>query len=170
MKLRTIVLSIVLASSSTVFAEELTNEKKTAIKKLLDVTNAGSMGMMMAENVLTPIIKAVLNQYPNNPTKDRIIVVVEEEYDKLLQEELLATGELYELIYPIYHKYLTLKETEELLAFYTTPLGKKLINVMPAMTQESIQVGTAWGSAMEQSMEPILRERIRRRLSEEGIE
>jgi hypothetical protein len=65
----------------------------------------------------------------------------------------------------IYHRHLDDKEIRGLIAFYETPLGKKLIEVTPAISQESVAAGMAWG----QRMAPILNQRITDRLKKEGI-
>ena len=44
-----------------------------------------------------------------------------------------------QMFYPLYDKYFTEDELRGLLAFYKSPVGQKSIEVMPALTQESIQ-------------------------------
>ena len=82
-----------------------------------------------------------------------------------LQEEL-ASGSMEDLIVPIYARYFTLSEIEELLDFYRTPIGRKTIEVMPLLTQESMQVGQSWGMAIG----PVIGRRVSERLAAEGIE
>jgi hypothetical protein len=52
-----------------------------------------------------------------------------------------------------------------MLQFYSTPLGKKLIEKMPAVMQQSMVVGKAWGDSITE----VLEQRIRKRLEAEGI-
>ncbi|MDL1969584.1 MAG: DUF2059 domain-containing protein [Candidatus Desulfofervidaceae bacterium] len=68
-------------------------------------------------------------------------------------------GTFYDTIYPIYHKYLTLEDIRELIAFYKTPVGQKIITIMPQLTQGSILAGQLW----EQSLEPVIQQRIKKR-------
>lgn len=39
----------------------------------------------------------------------------------------------------------TQDEIRQLIAFYQTPLGTKLIEKLPAITQESMTIGMKWG-------------------------
>lgn len=55
------------------------------------------------------------------------------------------TGELVDLIVPIYARHFTRAEIEELLAFYRTPLGQKLVAKQPAIIHESTMAGYEWG-------------------------
>ena len=80
--------------------------------------------------------------------------------------EELAKGDFNNNIIPLYDKYFTLAEIQQLLDFYETDIGKKTIEVMPQLTQESIIIGQQWG----ESIGPIIGQRITRRLAEEGIE
>ena len=57
----------------------------------------------------------------------------------------LSADELVKLIIPLYDKHLTHPEIKELIKFYETPVGKKMIAVMPAITAESMQAGQQWG-------------------------
>lgn len=68
--------------------------------------------------------------------------------------------------YPIYHKYFTLDEIIRIVEFYKTPVGKKMVNLMPEMMQESIQAGEQWA----QSLQSKFQQHFRARLREEGIE
>ena len=56
----------------------------------------------------------------------------------------LSADELVKLIIPLYDKHLTHPEIKELIKFYETEVGKKLISVMPAITAESMQAGQQW--------------------------
>ncbi|HAJ75542.1 MAG TPA: hypothetical protein DCM64_03710 [Gammaproteobacteria bacterium] len=69
-------------------------------------------------------------------------------------------------MYPIYHKYYSLEDIQQLLEFYDTDIGRKTIEVLPLLTQESIEVGQSWGM----SIGPRIGQRVARRLAEEGIE
>jgi len=92
--------------------------------------------------------------------------LIEDEVMSLMREELIDSGALGEMSYPIYDKYLTLSELQELLRFYKTAIGQKLISVMPKITREAMQAGEAWG----QSMAPVIYERLMIRFETENIQ
>ena len=77
----------------------------------------------------------------------------------------MAAGSLYELIYPIYAAKFTTQELREILAFYKTPVGKKVTKELPQITQEAMIKGQVWG----QSLVPKLQSHIKTRLEKEGF-
>ena len=91
--------------------------------------------------------------------------IIEEEVKALIHEELVINESLHPYMYPIYHKYLTLEETNGLIRFYKTPLGRKTISVMPKMTQEGMKAGQAWGQSIGQKIQQKILERFKK----EGI-
>ena len=74
-------------------------------------------------------------------------------------------GIIQELI-KIYSKYYTHQDIKDLLKFYQSDLGKKLISTTPSIVQESMAAGQNWG----QNIVPIIQERVGKRLEEEGID
>ena len=53
--------------------------------------------------------------------------------------------ELLEELVPVYDKYYTLADLKTVNAFYETPTGQKVLAALPQITQESMQIGQAWG-------------------------
>ena len=62
----------------------------------------------------------------------------------------IDTEELIRMTIPIYDKHLTHEEIRGLIAFYQTPLGTKLIEKLPAITQDSMAAGMKWGEEVAQ--------------------
>ena len=50
-------------------------------------------------------------------------------------------GEMLDAMVPIYQKHLSKGDLESILAFYSSPVGRKLLREQPAMMQESMEVG-----------------------------
>jgi hypothetical protein len=55
---------------------------------------------------------------------------------------------------------------KELVTFYKSPLGSKLVHEMPLVSAESFQAGRQWGSALG----PKVQSRLRTRLKQENID
>src|SRR5262249_26893690 len=53
--------------------------------------------------------------------------------------------ELAELIALVYARNFTAEEMREMMAFYRTSLGQKLLQKMPVIAQESMTAGQTWG-------------------------
>jgi len=163
MKIKAVLLVAGLLLSTITLAEELTDAKKAAIRELMDITGTAQRGEMFAAVFLQQMTMALKSINPEIPP--RAFIILEEEINAVIREEMLEKDSLYELIYPIYHKYLTLEDTGALIAFYHTPVGRKTIRVMPQLTQEAMQAGRLWG----QPLDTIMQQRIANRLEKEGI-
>ena len=53
--------------------------------------------------------------------------------------------DLIKRVIPIYSKHLDEKEVDDLITFYKSPTGKKLIEKLPAVLDESMKEGENWG-------------------------
>jgi hypothetical protein len=100
------------------------------IYELLDVM--GSMKLM--EQVMDQLAVAFGRADPNIPKSFWA------EMKKRLQKE-----DLYKMVAPAYRKNLSSGDVKAMLAFYKTPAGQRVIKVLPAITQETMTVGQAWG-------------------------
>lgn len=164
MRVKVVVLLLLgLSLSALALSEELTAAKKAAIRELMDITGSVQIGEMFAAAFLQQMTLAMKNMNPEIPP--RAFTILEEEINAVIREEMLEKDSLYDLIYPVYHKYLTLEDTRALLAFYNTPVGRKTIRVMPQLTREAMLAGQSWG----QSLDDLLRQRLAQRLEKEGI-
>lgn len=59
---------------------------------------------------------------------------------------------LVEIYVPIYKKYLTLDDLKKIVAFYESPVGKKLAAATPSMTGEAMQAGQQLGMEIAREM------------------
>lgn len=78
-----------------------------------------------------------------------------------LQNEFLGTSidDLVEMLVPVYQKHMTIEDLKGMIAFYTTPLGKKFVASTPAIMSESMLVGQMWGQKLGESFTKRLEER-----------
>jgi len=71
-----------------------------------------------------------------------------------------SPDELMKAILPIYDKHFTQQEIRQLIAFYESPLGKKISVTLPEIQQESIEAGRAWGEQLGDRMHKQLQQRL----------
>ena len=154
---------VALLPGSSLQAEELTAEKKAAIKQIMELTGAGQIGEMFAAMFSEQMNEALKAADSHVPPK--AFDIVSEETRALIKAEFAENGSYYDVVYPIYHKFFTLEELNGLLAFYKTPLGRKLIVAMPQLLQESMAAGQKWG----ETLTPEIQKRVLSRLEKEGI-
>lgn len=143
--------------------DELTAEKKAAIRELLQVTGALEMGELFGSAFSQQMIQVLRQSKPDIDPK--AFDIVKEEADILIHEELVVKESLHPFMFPVYHKFLTLEETRGLIEFYKTPLGQKAVAVMPQMTQEGMRAGQQWGQSIAHKLE----RRIAERFEKEGL-
>jgi hypothetical protein len=64
--------------------------------------------------------------------------------DALVEEMFrhVSVDHMIQDMIPVYQKHLTRKDINAIVAFYSTPIGQKLIRELPGMTQEAMQVAS----------------------------
>ena len=127
--LLTFVISFIVSNAYSETASE------ESIVKLLKLTGADKMGEQMI-NKMMPVMRQSL---PDAPEEFFVVFKKEANVDYLI-----------DMIVPIYQKYLSQSDVDELNKFYSTDIGKKIIQVQPLMLQESMLAGEMWGKAAGQ--------------------
>lgn len=75
-------------------------------------------------------------------------------YEKILKN--MPTEELLQSMVPIYAKHFTKGDIDAIVAFYASPVGKKMINKTPEITQEAMQASMAtMQNYMKRSMDEV---------------
>ena len=133
----TLVVALIAPCGSGLCQSNPSTELKEDIRKLMEVTGAGNLAVQMMNQMIGPMREV----NPNAP---------EEFWTRFMAK--VDTEELIELIVPIYAKYFTHDEIKQLLAFYRTPLGQKVIATLPAVMQESMVAGAKWGEQLGQQV------------------
>lgn len=125
-----IVLCLGAAAPARAQAPASLRTKEDAAREILRITGAANMSRQMLEQMRPSLEKAV----PGIPSSF---------WDDFLAE--VKTDELFDTIVPIYSRHFSLEELEQLIEFYKTPVGRKLIGEMPAVMSESMAAGQVWG-------------------------
>lgn len=132
------------------------------IKTLLSLNGSQGvvtqLGAIMAEQVIT----AMRQTNPSLPQRaDAVVTNVVETYVTARSSH----NEVMHLLVPIYAKYLTRNDVQQLIKFYRTPVGRKLAGVTPSISLDSSRVGQQWA----QSIAPGLEARLMEALKREGL-
>ncbi len=143
-------------------AEDIDAEYRALVDEVLEITGAIKIGEQMGEFMATELFRVLRTNDLSVP--DRAYDILAEEISAIMKEELNA-GSFNEMMYPVYHKYLTATDLQALIDFYSSPEGKKIAELLPQISQEGMMAGQQWGL----SLSPKIQERIRTRLEEEGI-
>lgn len=128
--------------SISIHAQE--SEKVSNIRKLLGLTGSGKLGVQVMENMLA--------SYKSNlPNVDSTVWI---EIRKDIKAE-----DLVNLIVPIYDRNFTDEEVRQLIEFYSSPVGKKILQKMPSIVQESMEAGRTWGKALGEKVVDRLKQK-----------
>lgn len=125
----------VLAQSRPATSQPANNQEKiNNIKELMAITGEEKL----SQQIRTQLINGMKSQLPQVP----------QEFWNTLAEEIDSDSDkMKNQIIAIYSKYFTNEDIKELIAFHKTPLGRKVTNVLPQVTRESVEVGQRYGIA-----------------------
>jgi hypothetical protein len=135
--------------------------KRAAIVRLMDITNASAMGVQMASQMAGLIAQELRKR--NSKITQADVDALTRTVEAVVKENIPTFNEV---TIRIYSKHFSEEEVRGMIAFYETDLGKKVIGVMPALMQESVQAGGQWGA----SLQPEIERRVRQAMKERGVE
>lgn len=146
-----VVLALVLGLGfGPVYGQDETAAKQADIKKLLGITGASNTGLRVFSQVIG------MFQRTHSEVPEAVWM------EMVSEAEAKVDGFVMEMLVPIYDKHLTHEDIKGLIAFYETPVGRKLLAVMPRMHQESRTAGEIWGRDFART--------VQERLAEKGYE
>lgn len=162
-KIMLLVSSLFLVQS--IYANEISDNKKKLIERMLEQSgqSAKQVSMMMAQQMAS-VIKASV------PEDDKAQQIITEEVIKIVEKDFIARNSFFDPLYPIYDKYFTEEDLREIVRINDTPLGKKIIGVMPSIFQESMVQGQIIGQQFMLASMPKLQKILEKRFKEEGID
>ncbi|MGJ8691713.1 MAG: DUF2059 domain-containing protein [Thalassotalea sp.] len=140
-------------------------DKKQLIDTLLEQTGQSAVAVgQQFSNAFVQNMTMILKD-TNPDIEPKAYDYMEEEITRVINEELVINKGLAQLMYPIYDKHFSKEELQKMIDINNTPFGKKVIKVMPLITQEGMQAGQQLGMALG----PKIQQRIQARLAAEGI-
>lgn len=120
------------------------SSKTAKIRQLLDMTGSGKLGVQVANSMIASFKKSYSQ-------------VDEAFWDQFAKE--IKAEDLINLVIPIYDKYFTEADIDQLIGFYNSPIGKKSVETLPMITQESMSAGQAWGREIAEKAQKQLKEK-----------
>ena len=163
--------SIIIAVFTLVFslnaytAEKINAEKKQLINTILEQTgqSAITVGKQFSGLFIQQMTMVLKQSKPDIDPK--AFDIVEDEIISIINEEIVIKGAFKDMMYPIYSKHFSIDELEKMIELNNTEFGKKMISIMPIITQEGMQAGQQFG----QSLGPKIQQRLIARFEKEGI-
>ena len=130
--LASVVMLLALGSSAASADDEGDARKRALALRVMEVTGATAQGDQVAAGLLAQMRPG----YPSVP---------DEVWSEL--QSTFALSEIIALSIPIYMRNFDEQELSELVAFYESPLGRKVIQRMPVVMQESTVAFNRWNLA-----------------------
>ncbi len=124
--------ALLLLAATPVFCQTTATQTKRAdIIRLLRMTGAAK-GASEAMDLMLPSLKEAMPQVPEQ---------VWTEFRSEVRED-----DMIELTYSIWDKHFTHQEIRDLIRFYQSPTGQKIIRETPVIQRESLAAGQKWGN------------------------
>ncbi|MBD0724986.1 hypothetical protein B6A10_07330 [Flavobacterium sp. L1I52] len=142
MKKTLLILSFCILSFS---ANAQSTSKTEKIKQLMELTGSGKMGVQ----IMDQIIRSFKTSHSSSVNDE-----FWEEFKKGVKAE-----DFENMILPIYDKYYTESDIDQLIVFYNSSIGKKMISTMPQVMQESMAAGQKLGKEITEKLLAKLKEK-----------
>lgn len=123
------------------YAQETNSKYKETLYKMLDKSG----GLESVRLMIPQLVNMMKQQAASQPDS------FWEDFTKRWTQQFI--DKMVEGITPIYQKLLTLKDLEDILAFYDTPAGQKLSASTPVMAKEVMPIGQQIGTEIGQQMQ-----------------
>jgi uncharacterized protein len=141
MKHLTAVLALCLLSATACVAQQSAADQpatKADIDRYFDAMHVRDMTKNMMDAMSQQVRKMMHDQLQKTPSlPPDAAEQMDKFYDKIWAD--MPINDLLDAMEPVYAKHFTKGDIDALIAFYSTPVGKKMLAEMPAITQEAMQ-------------------------------
>lgn len=117
--------------------------KAQNIRRLMEITGSHNLARQMIDQMMAMLKKEMPADKPE--IRDKVFGIYEEEMHKVFTAERVNA-----YVIPIYDKFFTADEVSTLIAFYESPLGKKVVGVLPQILVEASAGGEQLGREVEE--------------------
>lgn len=116
-------------------ADGVDPQKASLIRQLLDIVGTPQLSLQALET-------SVHMQRTADTTIPQVF------WEEFLERARNDVDRFITLMVPVYDTHYSLSDLEELIVFYQTPLGQRLLAAQPAVLQAGITAGQRWGAAL----------------------
>jgi uncharacterized protein len=144
-------------------ADELTAAKRGQIKTLLELTNIKALPEQMANSTVQSWVPGIKQLDPKFP--DKGFTVARDAMRDALLAKADSAGGLVEQVTLVYHNSFTAPEINELVKFYQSATGKKMLASQTKVNGETFQTAMKWAETMASDVD----QRVDAALKKEGL-
>jgi uncharacterized protein len=125
--------------------------KEADIRRLMEVTGAKDLGEQVMNAGIAQFRVSVTESQPDNPRAKQFADAFAVRFEKHFDPRSLT-----ETVIPIYDKHLSTEDLKELLGYYQSPFGQRMLKVLPEVARESQVAGFTLGQkAAQEAMEEL---------------
>ena len=140
--------------------DDVSASEKKKILELMDIIGAKNIGRQVSVSFAQQLSYGLKQSQPDiDPQAFKVVAAVTDEELSKHSDELIAK------MVPLYAKRFTEADLDALLAFYRSPIGRKTVEAMPALMQESMELAIDESKASV----PKIQERVTEKLRADGI-
>ncbi len=132
-------------------AGELTAAKRADIKTLLDVTGVRAIPEQIAVNTVQSMVGGVRQLDPKFP--DKGFQVMKEAMASGLNAKVDVPGGLIEQVTLVYHNAFNAAEIADLVKFYQSSVGKKMLGLQSKVNAETFQTAMRWADSLSTDLD-----------------
>ena len=163
MKFRAMFICIIFVGINLILAKEINKEKLSLIEKMMETLNMKSQMAQLAGNMISIQVDQITKKNPG--ISDSLRYEIKKTIADVFMEGMEGKEGLYNKLYGVYDKYLNENDLKAIIAFYSSDVGKKFVELSPQMMQESIQLGKIWG----ENLSPIITDRLIKKFKKEKL-
>jgi len=142
------------AGTQSAQKRQIDPSKEADIRRLMSLTNFEALIRQTMNGMEGNIKTSMTNALPPGNYRDKLVDLFVKKFHSNLR-----TNELADRAIPVYDRHYSSSEIKELIRFYETPVGQKLLKELPAVSAELQQAGSAWGEDVgKQTMMGVLAE------------
>ena len=160
---RSAVVASIACIAFTAHADELTAAKRAQIKTLLEITGVKAIPDQIASNTVQSWAPGIKQMDPKFP--DKGFTVARDAFAATLNTKIDTSGGLIEQVTLVYHNTFAAGEIAELLKFYQSTVGKKMLASQAKVNGETFQTAMKWADSMSADID----KNIEAALKKEGL-
>jgi uncharacterized protein len=138
-------------------AQPVSDDALAAARELMTVMRATDQFKALLPNVVQAMKPAVVQGRPDVEKDFDVIIPV------LLDGMNVRVEELANELATVYARNFTAAEMRQITAFYRSAVGQRFVEKMPAVAQQSLPVGQAWGQKVAAELQGRIAEELRKR-------
>jgi hypothetical protein len=135
--MKKMLLAFLLVGFMPLFYCQTASLKEQKIRELLSIMGENERYVQMQKSMIDAICKS-------NPR------VKKETLTEMASQ--INPKEIVELVIPIYEKYYSVEDIDQIIAFYKSPTGQKILQVIPKLMQETMEVVIKWSQEKTQEI------------------